>query len=388
MSMVLHAAALLSMLPLLVAAAAPLPPYDLAPTLRSLTEKYQLPGAVAAILHGDQIVALGSTGVRRVGEPEPFLVTDTIHLGSDTKAMTAILIGQLIDRKQLTFDTTMVEIFPALAAKMNPLMARNTVRNLLDHAGGFPHDLDWSAFDATHLPLPEQRRLAVEKALSAPPASPIGAFSYSNVSFVVLGAIIEAKTGNSWEATMEREIFDPLKMTSAGFGAPGTPGKVDQPWGHVDANGKLKAIQIDNAPVLGPAGTVHCSMGDWSKFIAETLRSAQGHPTLVSAETFKQLTTPRPHQDYAGGWIITQRQWAGGLALTHAGSNTTWFCNVWIAPHKDFAVLIATNYGGARAAKAADEGAEDLIDLNSQLKASGARNQFRAPFYQSTGASK
>ena len=347
-------------------------PHDLAPTLRALADKYKLPAAVGAILHGDRIVAIGSTGVRKDGESAPFLATDTIHLGSDTKAMTAILIGQLIDRKQLAFDTTMAEIFPDFAAKMNPLMARNTVRNLLDQVAGFPHDLDWWALEATHLSLPAQRRQAVERALSAEPATPIGSYSYSNVSFVVLGAIIETKTGKSWEETMERDIFRPLQMTSAGFGAPGTPGKVDQPWGHVDANGELKPIQIDNAPVLGPAGTVHCSISDWSKFIAEILHGAQGHPTLLSAETFKQLTTPMLGQSYAGGWMIVQRPWAGGLAFNHAGSNTTWFCNVWIAPNKDFAVLIAMNYGGESAAKAADEGASDLIHVNSQLSAADA----------------
>lgn len=352
---------------LLAAATVPPMPRDLAPTLRALAEKYKLPGAVGAILHGDRIVALGSTGVRKVGDPAPFLVTDTIHLGSDTKAMTAILIGQLIDRKQLTFDTTMAKIFPDLAPAMNPLMAKNTVRNLLDHNAGFPHDLDWSALDATHLPLTAQRRKAVEQALSVAPATPIGEYSYSNISYVVLGSIIEAKTGKSWEETIEREMFRPLGMTSAGFGAPGTPGQVDQPWGHVDDDGKLKPIQLDNAPVLGPAGTVHCSIGDWSKFIAETLRGAQGHPTLVTAETFKQLTTPALSENYAGGWIVVRRPWAGGLALTHSGSNTTWFCTVWIAPGKDFAVLIATNYGGASAAPAADEGAGKLIEFNSQL---------------------
>jgi CubicO group peptidase (beta-lactamase class C family) len=366
MRIFVHSSLLLGMLPFLLAAAAMPPMRDLAPTLRALAEKYKLPGVVGAIVHGDQIVALGSAGVRKAGDPAPFLVADAIHLGSDTKAMTAILIGQLIDRKQLAFDTPMAEIFPDLAAEMNPLMAKVTVRDLLDHNGGFPHDLKWGALDATHLPLPAQRRKAVEQALSERPATPIGKYSYSNVSYVVLGAIVETKTGKSWEEVIEQEIFRPLHMTSAGFGAPGTPGQIDQPWGHVDANGGLKPIQVDNAPVLGPAGTVHCSIGDWSKFIAETLQAAQGHPTLVSAETFKQLTTPMAGQEYAGGWIVTQRPWAGGLALTHAGSNTTWFCNVWIAPGKDFAVLIATNYGGSLAAQAADEGVGKLIEFNSQ----------------------
>jgi len=359
--------ALMALFAPLLAADDPSPPRDLAPVLRALAEKYNLPGVVGAIIHGDQIIALGSAGIRKIGDPAPFLPSDAIHLGSDTKAMTAILIGQLIDKKLLTFDATMQELFPDLAAKMNPAMAKITVRNLLDHTAGLPHDLDWWALAATHLDLPAQRRHAVYKALSVPPATPIGSYVYSNVGFVILGAIIEAKTGRPWEEVMQKEIFRPLHMDSAGFGPPGTLGKVDQPWGHTLEDRKLKPGQFDNAPVLGPAGTVHCSISDWSKFIAETLHAAQGHATLVSAETFKELTTPMPKQSYAGGWLIAQRSWAGGLALTHAGSNGSWYCNVWIAPKKDFALLIAMNYGGDSAGKAADEGIGKLINFNSTL---------------------
>ena len=338
------------------------PPRDLAPVLQPLMDKYQFPGAVGAIIHGDHLVALGSVGVRKFGDPTPFLSTDIIHLGSDTKAMTAILIGQLIDKKQLSFDTKMSEIFPDLAAKMNTEMAGNTVRNLLRHDGGFPHDLDWWSMRL------QQRRLAAERALSVPPVTPIGAFSYSNVSFVLLGAIVEEKTGKSWERTIQQQIFQPLHMDTAGFGAPGTHGQVDQPWGHLLKDGVLKPLQADNAPVMGPAGTVHCSIGDWAKFIAETLRSARGHPTLVTANTFKELITPAQGQNYAGGWIITSRPWAGGTALTHTGTNTMWYCTAWIAPAKNFAVMIAINDGSAPTPKAADEACAALIALHAKME--------------------
>ncbi|HLX60676.1 MAG TPA: serine hydrolase domain-containing protein [Planctomycetota bacterium] len=342
-------------------------PHDLGPTLAPLINDSKLPGAVGAIVRGNDIVALGSAGIRKVGDSAPFLATDTIHLGSDTKAMTAILIGQLIDKKQFKFDTPMREIFPDLAAGMNPEKAKVTVRDLLDHNAGFPHDLNWWTLDATHAKLPAQRRKAVAEALAAPPAQPIGAFFYSNVSYVVLGAIVESKTGKAWEEVIQSEIFAPLKMTSAGFGPPGTPGKVDQPWGHSLKNSTLQPSQFDNAPVLGPAGTVHCSMSDWCKFVSQILLAAQGKPAFISEATFKELTTPKPKQDYAGGWIIAQRPWAGGLALTHAGSNTTWFCTVWIAPQKNFAALIAINDGSDPAPKVADDGIGKLIEFSGHL---------------------
>jgi CubicO group peptidase (beta-lactamase class C family) len=346
------------------------PPRDLAPVLAPLAQKYSLPGCVGLILHGDQIVALGSVGIRKFGDDTPFLPTDTIHLGSDTKAMTAILIGQLIDQGQLTFDTPMRDIFPDLADKMDPGKAAVTVRQLLNHNAGFPHDLDWRALQRTRQSLVEQRKQAVEEALTTPPATPIGSYSYSNVSFVMLGAIVEAKTGKSWEDVIKQQIFEPLHMTTAGFGPPGTKGEIDEPWGHVLKNGAMVPSQSDNAPVLGPAGTVHCSIEDWSKFIAEILRSTQGRPTLVQSATFRRLITPINGQEYAGGWNIGQRSWAGGEALNHEGSNTYWCCNVWIAPSNNFALLIATNFGTEPVSKAVDDGIAAMIEFNRNMPVS------------------
>ena len=64
---------------------------------------------------------------------------------------------------------------------------------------------------------------------------------------------------------------------------------------------------------------------------------------------------------YAMGWVVDQRPWAGGRVLTHNGSNTMWFCVTWIAPERDFAVLVTCNEGGDDAAKACDEASAALI---------------------------
>jgi CubicO group peptidase (beta-lactamase class C family) len=338
-------------------------PRDLADVLGPMAQQYKLPGFVAAIVHGDQVVALGSVGVRKFGDPTPFLPADDIHLGSDTKAMTAMLIAQLVDKKLLSFDAPMSEVFPDLAAKMNPDMANVTVRQLLRHDGGLPHDLDWWSINNTGLPLRDQRMMAVEQALSAAPATPIGQFSYSNVSYTLLGAIVESKLHMTWEDAIQQNLFTPLHMTTAGFGPPGTKDKVDQPWGHVIQDGQLQAVQFDNAPVMAPAGEVHCSIGDWAKFISETLRAYRGQPTLVSAATYKDMMTPAPGQSYAGGWAFV----GGGLVLNHAGSNTMWYCEAWVAPRPNFAVLVATNDGSDPAAAACGDAMLRLLAINATM---------------------
>ncbi len=341
---------------------------DLTPLLAPILEKHsEMPGLVAAIVDGDRVSAIGAVGFRKAGAPERMTANDVIHLGSDTKAMTATLIGKLIQNKRLAFDTPMSEIFTGLRPEMNPEMAKVTVRELLDHTAGLPANIDWWKFDGTKKPLKEQRHMVVEEVLKKAPLHPPGSkYLYSNTGFVVLGAILEHKADKPWEELIEKELFQPLGMKSAGFGPPGTPGKIDEPWGHTLKDGKPTPIQFDNAPLMGPAGRVHCTLRDWAKFVGLYLQPPAGNYPIVRPKTIEELITPEKGKDYAGGWIITTRPWAGGLTLNHAGSNTMWFCVAWLAPKKHFAILVATNVAGDDAEKACDETAAALIDFHAK----------------------
>ena len=155
-------------------------------------------------------------------------------------------------------------------------------------------------------------------------------------------------------------------MKSAGFSGSGTPGKIDQPWSHT-ADGKpieINGPDADNPPVMGPAGRVHCSIADWAKFIVDQLRGEQGEKALLKPETYKKLHTPPFGGSYALGWGALERPWGGGTVLTHAGSNNMNYAVVWIAPKRDFAVLVCTNQGGPAAQKACDEAAAALIGMH------------------------
>jgi CubicO group peptidase (beta-lactamase class C family) len=105
--------------------------------------------------------------------------------------------------------------------------------------------------------------------LANPPENrPGSTFGCSNTGYVLAGLMAEQVSDQSWEMLMRRRLCEPLVMSTAGFGSPGQPGSVDQPWGHRAVGGQVEPTQADNAPALGPAGTVHCSIQDWSKFAA------------------------------------------------------------------------------------------------------------------------
>ena len=111
----------------------------------------------------------------------------------------------------------------------------------------------------------------------------------------------------------------------------------------------------DNPPGIAPAGLVHCNLMDMARYVAFHLAGERGHGELLSPASFAKLHTAVPNNSgYALGWNVTDRPWANGKTLTHTGSNLQWFTNVWIAPNRDWACVVVTNFGGDGAFEATD----------------------------------
>ncbi len=350
-------------------------PADLGPMLGEVQGHHNVPALACAVVRSNVIVAEGVVGVRQAGDPTPAELGDLWHHGSNTKSMTATLAALLVEEGKIAWTNTLADVFPADAAKMDPTWRGVTLELLLGHRGGAP-DQDWLVqqglwakfWDAPGSPN-DQRRWLREAVTALPPQNKPGTkFVYSNTGYILAGTMLEARTGKPWEQLITERLFRPLGMRTAGFGAPGTAAKVDQPRGHnLGLLKNLKPVapgpQGDNPPGLGPAGTVHCSLDDLAKYVMAHVNGELGRdtPLKLRPESWHKLHTALAGQDYALGWNVTQRGWAGGTALNHTGSNTMWFSNMWLAPNRDFAVIILTNVGGDDAFKATDEVASKVI---------------------------
>jgi len=147
--------------------------------------------------------------------------------------------------------------------------------------------------------------------------------------------------GVPWETLVHERVCAPLGITSAGFGVPwvedheaGAPPA--EPWPHRDGDEPIGAgPHPDNPPAIGPGGTMHMTLEDWARFVADQLDGAVGRPgTLLEPSTYARLQRGRPvdggPDGYALGWRTVRRPWAGaddaaadGRCLMHGGSNTT-----------------------------------------------------------------
>lgn len=351
-------------------------PEDIGALLEPIRAKAKLPCLTAVAVRDGKVIAEGVCGVRKAGSPESAEIGDKFHLGSDTKAMTATLMAVLVEEGKLKWTTTVGEVFGAAVPGMDEEWKAVTLEQLLTHRAGAPAGLDagglWGRLWQMKGTPTDQRMELVAGVVSRPPdPAPGSTFVYSNAGYAIAGAMAEKVTGKAWEDLLQEKVFGPLKITSAGFGAPGDAAKVDQPRGHRSSGAAVEpGPKADNPPAIGPGGSAHMTMADWARFVLAHVRGDSANPkrecALLNPESYDKLHTPVG--EYAMGWGVSTRGWAKGkgqgargVTLSHSGSNTMWYCVAWVAPERDLAILVATNQGGNVAAKAADEAVGAMI---------------------------
>ncbi|HLH54315.1 MAG TPA: serine hydrolase domain-containing protein [Verrucomicrobiae bacterium] len=337
---------------------------DTATILEDIRRKHDFPGLAVIVIKDGKVCDLAAVGVRKLGDPIRMTTNDLFHIGSCTKSMTATLAAEIVEEGKLRFDSTVSQIFPELRGHMDRQYEAVTLLQLLQHRAGVPEVPPPSAWQRAweqHGEPRQQRYEFIKAVLALPPqAAPGTKFIYSNQGYAIAGAMLERVAGLPWEQLITDRLFRPLHMDSAGFGPPGTTGKTDQPLGHRKIGEIVSPLQSDNPPAIGPAGTVHCSLTDLAKYAVAHLEGER-KGGLLKPESFRLLHTPAAQGDYACGWGVHKRSWAGGIALTHTGSNTLWYLVMWLAPQKDFAVIVATNTGAGDAFKGCDEVAAAMI---------------------------
>jgi CubicO group peptidase (beta-lactamase class C family) len=352
--------------------------------------KYELPALAAAVVKDGKIISVGAVGTRRAGETIPVTINDRFHLGSDTKAMTSLMMAILVEQGKLRWDSTIGEIFPERAKKMSPSFKDLTVLQLLSHTSGIPSDntsresdvftkciADYSSYPNGNLN--DIRYWLVSEWVKLPlPSRPGKKFEYSNINYTIAGAIIERIEKKSWDELIVERVFKPLHLETAGLGAQASLGKIDAPLGHAIIDGKIKAFLAgpfaDNPPVIGPAGIAHMSIIDFAKWAGWNAGEGKRGPNLIRPETMRKLHSPvitiaaapdappgtPPRGKYALGWGEMTFPWAPSPLISHNGSNGMNLALILLDTKRDLAIVILTNMGGEKADEALKELSRDL----------------------------
>lgn len=328
---------------------------DVAKALRDAVEAGELPGAVAAAGRREQVVLLEAVGFRRlVPSPLPMLPNTIFDLASLTKpVVTATLAAQLIETGKLKLDCPVKAYLPQFRGDGRD---EATIRHLLTHSSGLPACKDYLAQPPTAAVSRQERLEAVVADICGLPlvAAPGEQFVYSDLGFILLGAIIERVLQEPLDQAAARQIFQPVGMSQACFNPPPHLRELCAATEVVDGQPLQGVVHDENARYLGGVAGhagLFATAEDLARFCAMMLRGGMGlggrvlWPGTVAAMTTSQ--SPHPGQRRGLGWDLDSDyaiQIRGDVfparGFGHSGFTGT---SIWVDPPSGGWVVLLTN---------------------------------------------
>ena len=346
---------------------------DLAARVARLRDNTGLTAAAVAVIVDGELAGAAASGERKRDSGISVTVDDRWHVGSITKSMTATLLAVLQEDGLLSADDGLPVLLPDI--EMAGGWSACTLQHLLTHTSGAPRDFPIESrqvWPDTAEELVAERRRFIADVFAEEPETPCGeSFAYSNVGYTIAGHIAESIAGEPYQALIQNRVFVPLALMSPGFGAPRGEYPDQEPVGHMVLFSRRFPVdpfeaRADNTPLMAPAGTVHMKIADLARYGAVHLQGEYGteeEPVLLTRSSWQQLHTPFL-DDYASGWLVLERDWAGGSLIWHNGSNGYWYALLMLLPVRNTVLAFATNDGAIEAADSAFvELAEDLSTL-------------------------
>jgi CubicO group peptidase (beta-lactamase class C family) len=318
------------------------------------------PGMAVAIVEDGQVTLAKGFGVRKQGGAP--VDADTLFLiGSTAKAMTAAALATLVDAGKLGWEDRVVDHLPGFQMYDAWVTREMTVRDLLVHRSG----LGLGAGDLLYVPRGSYSRTEITRRLRfiKPATSFRSAYAYDNILYTVAGQLIEAVTGQTWEAYVKAHVFAPAGMTratdelTAFWSDPNRAFPHARFGGAVRGTGAMKPLdERDQLPqASAPAGLVGASATDMSRWLQVQLSGggkvfspAQGREMWTPVTPIPITPLPEPvaattptFEAYALGWEV--RDYHGARIVWHAGGLFGMTSTVVLIPEKKVGFAITLN---------------------------------------------
>jgi CubicO group peptidase (beta-lactamase class C family) len=271
------------------------------------------------VARGATVLVMGGYGVLRPGSEEPVTADSIMPLASLTKPFTASAILALAADGRLRLEDPIGMHLPGLDAPWHDV----PIHHFLLHTAGLPAEIVNRAWDGHPWFEPVARDEFIAQLRHFPPDhSPGAAFTYSNVGYSVLGALIERASGDSWERYLQRRLLAPGGIRQVGFLAPEWPPAVRV---HGRERGRDRGSYFDQPRLPDGLGWRLRASGDLQGSAAgmlgwwRAIRDGRWLPTEWQAA----WTTPRVHEPDGSsyGYGLHFRDSPAGPVIGHTGGD-------------------------------------------------------------------
>jgi uncharacterized protein YbbC (DUF1343 family)/CubicO group peptidase (beta-lactamase class C family) len=303
-----------------------------------------IPGAVLVVGHSGHVVYRKAYGERALDPKRERMTLDTIFdLASLTKVIaTTTAVMQLVEQGKVRLNDPVAKYIPEFAQNGKEDI---TLRQLLTHYSGLAPDLD--------LTTPwEGKDLAIQLACVTPPeTTPGSGFVYSDINFIMLGAVVEKVSGETLDQYTAKHIFAPLKMLHTRFLPPASWRARIAPTQYDENEHMLRGVVHDPTSrrmggVAGHAG-LFSTGDDLAKFAQALLNGGGG---ILSPAAVEKMTTPETPPSApilrGFGWDIDSPFSSNRGDLLPVGSfgHTGWTgTSLWIDPTTQSYIILLTN---------------------------------------------
>ena len=309
-----------------------------------LVSNTTIPSVVFSYITPDTCL-YGVSGVNNLNDKKELELTDKFSLGSNTKAITALIAMKMVEKEQIILDTKLLEVIPSLKRKIKKTYRKITLGELLSHrahvraytAGedyvGFPEELPEN--------LVEQREIFVKHVLNQESLSSELPFDYSNAGYVVASHMMEIAAGKSYEELVDEFMNEMGFSYYFGFAnredavAPSGYWMEGGVWTEIGPNHEYSGLP----ELMSAAGMISMNVLDYSSLLQMQLQGLNGANTYISSESMNTHHFGLKH--YAYGWISGENQ--GMKFSTHDGSLSVNYCHTLILPQIPCAFTILIN---------------------------------------------
>ena len=342
-------------------------------SVRGVLSKYNIPGGAIALVRDGKLIYARGFGYADVENKTPVQPDALFRIASISKSITSAAIMKLVEDGKLKLSDRVAPIIadlkPAPGATIDPRWEQVTIRQLLNHAGGWDREKPNGGFDPLDRPFIAAAAVGAQAPASAETVirymkgmpfdfNPGEKFAYSNFGFVVLGRVIERLSGMTYEDFVRARVLQPAGANRTRQGKSRLSGALADEVKYYVQGGGLNWPMVQS--VFPGEGAVPLNYGGyyleakdaegaWVSSTVDLLRfvtkidGRDNPPDILSPQLVAEMTSngqtvcPDGSCYYAGGWFVRPVQsgatwWHGGdLPGTKAFLVRSYYNVTWVA---------------------------------------------------------
>jgi CubicO group peptidase (beta-lactamase class C family) len=278
---------------------------------------------------------LTAYGYARLSPAKPATPRTSYRLASVTKTLTGVAIMQLVEQGKVGLDEEIHTYLPKFPRKKWPI----TVRELLSHLGGIYHyrDNKKEGHFKTHFTTAQALAVFEQWPLAHEPGTK---FLYTTYGYDVLGAIIEAASGQSYGEYLKDHLFVPAGMTRSGMEDKKALDADSAVGYRIKAGHLVPSEEIDISSRFAGGGT-RSTVEDLLRYARALFAGALLKPATWEQVQLSAQTHDGHWVDYGLGFGVFPQH--GHLVVSHLGSQPETTTLLLLLPHQGLAIALATN---------------------------------------------